>query len=157
MNTPPPHPAWLAVISLKKGIQNSFPSFYRFQQLLRGSDTQREAAPPTTSPLVTVHPNRRPSTSLHFLSHLHAFCFISHLRRADGCSAPHGRHSGDEGSSSRRKRLPICRSEPQLLLIITSSFIARRQQRLPVTPPPPNLQTPQRCDSSHLADDYENS
>lgn len=32
-----------------------------------------------------------------------------HLSRADGCfSAPHGQHSGDEGSSLRRKRLSIC-------------------------------------------------
>lgn len=56
------------------------------------------------------------STCIHFIS-LYSkggsklLVVGPHLCRADGCfSAPHGQHSGDEGSSLRRKRLSICSS-----------------------------------------------
>ncbi len=65
---------------------------------------------------VPFHSHFHLCTHIHFIS-LHCkgssklLVVGPHLCRADGCfSAPHGRHSGDEGSSLRRKRLSICSS-----------------------------------------------
>lgn len=123
------YPAWLAVPRyLKSRIKNAsfflpldFPAITQSVRNTRGGISHITHCTSLFS-LCLCH-STSSLTCAHKETHTRAYTPISlyckgsskllvvgpHLSRADGCfSAPHGQHSGDEGSSLRRKRLSIC-------------------------------------------------
>lgn len=123
-----------------------------FLQLLSWLGTQGGVSPRRPHKLLCIFIISSRSAPSHFRFHLcthmhtHSLYLCKgsskllvvgpHLCRADGCfSAPHGQHSGDEGSSLRRKRLSICFSNCSSS---SSSHLFRMASAAnPPQPPPP--------------------